>query len=50
VAFLGSEPYGGVVAPGRVLQLRLTFLVPAGDSSYGLEFQELAGQVSTVTA
>jgi hypothetical protein len=50
VAFLGSEPYGGVVAPGRVLQLRLTFLVPAGKDSYGLEFWESAGQVSTVTA
>jgi hypothetical protein len=33
-----------------VLQLRLTFLVPAGKDSYGLEFWESAGQVSTVTA
>jgi hypothetical protein len=50
VAFLASEPYGGVVAPGRVLQLRLTFLVPSGEGSYGLEFQELGQEVATVTA
>ncbi len=50
VAILGAEPYGGVVAPGRVLQLRLTFLVPSGDGSYGLEFQEFDRPVSTVTA
>ena len=50
MAFLGAEPYGGVVAPGRVLQLRLTFLVPSGNGSYGLEFQEFDSSVSTVTA
>jgi hypothetical protein len=50
VAFLGSEPYGGVVAPGRVLQLRLTFLVPSGEGSYGLEFREFDGTRSAVTA
>ena len=50
VTFLGAEPYGGVVAPGRVLQLRLTFLVPSGDGSYGLEFWEDDRRRSTVTA
>ena len=50
VAFLGSEPYGGTVAPGRVLQLRLTFLVPSGEGSYGLEFQEFGQAVSTISA
>jgi hypothetical protein len=50
VALLLAEPHGGVVAPRRVLQLRLTFLAPAGHPALALEYQETGAPASHVAA
>lgn len=50
VALLLAEPHGGVVAPGRVLQLRLTFVAPPGHPALALEYLEAGGAASHVAA
>ncbi|MGZ8743552.1 MAG: hypothetical protein ACXWXO_11585 [Nocardioides sp.] len=50
MTFVGAEPYGGIIAAGRMLHLRLTFLTPSQFSPLGLEYWEDGGQVSQVAA
>jgi hypothetical protein len=50
LTFVGAEPYGGVIAAGRILHLRLTFLTPSQSSPLGLEYWEDGGEVSQVAA
>ena len=50
MTFVGAEPYGGVIAAGRTLHLRLTFLTTSQSSPLGLEYWEDGGQVSQVAA
>jgi hypothetical protein len=50
VDFLGAEPHGGTVAPGRLFHLRLTFLVPSEPATFGLEYWEVGASTSLVAA
>jgi hypothetical protein len=50
VTFVRAEPHGGVVAPGRVMELLLTFLAPPGPETFALEFAEAGGDVAGAAA
>ncbi len=50
VDFIRAEPHGGMVAPGRVLHLLLTFAVSPGFATFGLEYWESGAEASLVAA
>jgi hypothetical protein len=50
VDYLRAEPHGGLVAPGRVLHLLLTFAVSAEAEGFGLEYWEAGADGSLVAA
>lgn len=50
VDYLRAEPHGGLVAPGRVLDLLLTFAVSPDSTTFGLEYWEPGADASLVAA